>query len=449
MFGPAGVSGLVNVEITPELCVRLASAWATTLRKGATVTTSRDVSRAARALKRAVHGALNASGINVLDLEAQPMPVARFETARGDCGGGIALRTTPDNPESIDIILMDSRGVDLSQSAQRRLERVYSRQEFRRAFPGEIAGLTYPPRIIESYIDELVRRVDISGVREAGLKVVADCAGGTASLVLPGLLGRIGVDVLTVNNRLDESSPTQSLAQARAGLQRLSELVSSSRADFGVRFDPVGERLTLVDDKGALVSDDRALLVVLDLVAAERRGGRAALPVTTTRVAEQVSRFHGVTIDWTPTALHGLYEAAAGDDVIFAGDGRAGFIVPEFSRSIDGLAAFTRLVGLVARTRLTLSQIEDRIPEAHLLKRSIPTPWVAKGMVMRTVVEAAGDRQIDTTDGVRVIEPGRGWILVLPDPSEAVTHLWAEGDDSDEAAALLDEWAAVVQRADP
>ena len=84
LFGPRGVSGLVNVEITPELCVRLASAYATTLRKGVGVTTSRDVSRAARALKRAVHGALNASAINVVDLEAQPLPVARFETARGD-----------------------------------------------------------------------------------------------------------------------------------------------------------------------------------------------------------------------------------------------------------------------------------------------------------------------------------------------------------------------------
>jgi mannose-1-phosphate guanylyltransferase/phosphomannomutase len=448
LFGPSGVSGLVNVEITPELCVRLASAYATTLPKGATVTTARDVSRAARALKRAVHGALNASAINVVDLEAQPMPVARFETARGDRAGGIALRTTPGDPESIDIVFMDSHGVDLSQSDQRKLERVYSRQEYRRAFPGEIGRLAYPPRIVESYIDELLRRIDMTGVPEAELKVVADCAGGTASLVLPGLLGRIGVDVLTVNNRLDESTPVQSLAQARAGLQRLSELVSSSRADFGVTFDPVGERITLVDDKGALVSDDRALLVVLDLVCAERHRGRAALPVTTTRVAEQVSRFHGVRIDWTPTSLHGLYQAAAGDDVIFAADGRAGFVVPEFSRSIDGIAAFARLLGLVARTRLTLSQIQDRIPEAHLLKRSMPTPWAAKGMVMRTVVEAAGERELDTTDGVRVVEPGRGWILVLPDPSEAVTHLWAEGDDSDEAAALLDEWAAVVERAD-
>jgi mannose-1-phosphate guanylyltransferase/phosphomannomutase len=110
----------------------------------------------------------------------------------------------------------------------------------------------------------MLRQIDMSGVREAGLKVVADCAGGTASLVLPGLLGRIGVDVLTVNSLLDERAPVHTLAQTRAGLQRLADLVSSSRADFGVRFDPVGERLTLVDDKGALVSDARALLVVLD-----------------------------------------------------------------------------------------------------------------------------------------------------------------------------------------
>jgi mannose-1-phosphate guanylyltransferase / phosphomannomutase len=447
LFGPRGVSGLINVEITPELCVRLASAYATTLKKGAVVTTSRDVSRAARAFKRAVQGALNASAIDVVDLEAQPLPVARFRTARSEAGGGIALRTTPGNPQSIDIIFLDERGAELSQAAARKLERVFSRQEYRRAFPGEIAELSYPPRVVESYAAELVESADMTGVREAALKVVVDCAGGTASLVLPELLGRIGLEVLTVNNRLDEGSPTQSLAQVRAGMQRLSELVASSRADFGVRFDQVGERIQLVDDKGAMVSDDRALLVVLDLIAAERRSGRVALPVTTTRVAERVSRFHGVQVVWTPTSLHGLTQATAAGDMIFGADGRGGFVVPEFSRNLDGIAAFARLLGLVARTRLTLSQIDARIPRAHLLRRSMPTPWAAKGSVMRTVVEAADGREMDTTDGVRVIESNGDWVLVLPDPADAVTHLWAEGPDADSAQALLDEWATVVEQA--
>ncbi|MEV4898328.1 sugar phosphate nucleotidyltransferase, partial [Nonomuraea sp. NPDC055795] len=137
LFGPRGVSGLVNVEITPELCVRLASAYATTLKKGERVVTARDSSLAARALKRAVIGALTASAINVLDLEAAPLPVARFHTSREAAAGGIALRTTAGDPQSVDIVFMDQRGSDLPPAAQRKLERVYSRQEF--------SGRTWPP----------------------------------------------------------------------------------------------------------------------------------------------------------------------------------------------------------------------------------------------------------------------------------------------------------------
>ncbi|GAA2439453.1 mannose-1-phosphate guanyltransferase [Actinomadura vinacea] len=447
LFGPRGVSGLINVEITPELAVRLASAYATTLKKGTAVVAGRDASRAARTLKRAMISALTSGAIDVRDLQACALPVARFETAREDCAGGLYIRTTPGDPQGVDIMFLDPDGADLSQAAQRKLERVFGRQEYRRAFPGEIAELAYPARTVETYTRDLLRRVDMSGVREAGLKIVLDCAGGTASLVLPTLLGEVGVEVLTRNNRLDEANPTETLPERMRDLQRLGELVSSSRAAFGVRFDPVGERISLVNEGGELVGDDRALLVMLDLVAAERRGGRVALPVTTTRVAEQVCRFHGVQVEWTSTSQDVLTKAAARPEVVFAGDGRGGFLMPEFSTTVDGIAAFVRLVGLVARTRLTLSQIDRRIPAAHLLRRSVPTPWAAKGGVMRHVVEAAGGRTIDTTDGVRVVEEDGRWVLVLPDPSEAVTHLWAEGPDADAAQETLEEWAGVVERA--
>ena len=448
LFGPRGVSGLVNVEMTPEYVVRLASAYATTLRKGSVVTTSRDASRAARAFKRAVIAALTASAIDVRDLEVAPLPVTRFETAMTDAAGGVVLRTTPGDAQSLDILFLDAGGADLSKAAQRKLERVFSRQEFRRAFPGEIAELSFPTRAFETYAQELLRSVDVSGVSDAGLKIVVDTAGGAAALILPALLGRVGVDVLTVNNRLSEVATTESLAVHLRDLQRLGELVASARADFGVRFDHVAERIAIVDERGELIHDDRALLVLLDLVAAERgRGGRIALPVTTTRVAEQVTRFHGSRITWTSTSPDDLSRAAATPGIVFAGDGRGGFVLPEFSTAIDGIAAFVRLLGLVARTKLTLSQIDARIPDAHVLRRAVPTPWSVKGAVMRTVLEAAGDREVDTTDGVRVVEADGGWALVLPDPAEAITHIWAEGSSAGRASDLLTAWAGIVEGA--
>ena len=445
LFGPRGVSGLVNVEITPDLAVRLASAWATTMHKGSVVIASRDVSRAATALKRAVVSALNASAIDVRDLEVAPAPVTRFATAHSDAVGGIMIHTTPGDPQSVDIVFLDEHGSDLSQAAQRKLERVFSRQEFRRAFPGEIAQLSYPARFVDTYAQEVLASVDSTGVAEAELRVVIDTAGGAATVVLPTLLGRLGVDALIVNGRLDESTPTETVAQHLQGLGRLGELVASSRAAFGARFDPVAERLALVDERGRIIHDDRALLVVMDLVAAERRSGRVALPVTTTRVAEQVAAFHGVTIAWTGTAPQLLSATAAEGDVVFAGDGRGGYVVPEFSAAVDGIAAFTRLLGLVARTKLTMSEIEARIPQASVLRRSVATPWAAKGTAMRAVLEAAGGRVVDTTDGVRVVEADGRWALVLPDPAEAVTHVWAEAATPEEAGALLDEWVAVIE----
>jgi mannose-1-phosphate guanylyltransferase/phosphomannomutase len=447
LFGPRGVSGLVNVEITPELAVRLASAYATTLRKGSTVVAARDASRAAVALKRAVVSALTASAIDVRDLELSPTPVTRFETQHSDAVGGVMLRTTPGDAQGVDIVFLDPPGADLSQAAQRRLERVFGRQEFRRAFPGEIAELTFPGRFLDNYSQELLACVSVDEIRDADLRVVIDTAGGAATLVLPTLLGRLGVDALTVNGRLDEIAPTETIVEHMRGLERLGELVSSSRAAFGVRFDPVGERLALIDERGELVHDERALLVVMDLVAAERRAGAVALPVTTTRVAEQVAAYHGCGVRWSTMSADDLSSAASEPEVIFAGDGRGGFIVPEFSPHVDGIAAFVRLLGLVARTKLTLSEIDARIPQAHVVRRSVPTPWAAKGTVMRLVVEAAGSREIDTTDGVRIVEPDGRWALVLPDPAEAVTHLWAEGADTAGATTLLEDWAQVVARA--
>jgi mannose-1-phosphate guanylyltransferase/phosphomannomutase len=448
LFGPRGVSGIVNVEITPELAVRLASAWATTMKKGSTVTTSRDVSRAARALKRAVIAALTSSAIDVVDLEVVPVPVARLQTAQSNAAGGVVIRTTPGQPESVDISFLDRRGADLSQADQRKLERIFSRGEFRRAFPGEIGDLLFPPRVMEAYTLELLRQIDVTGLPENGLKVVVDTGGGTASLVLPTLLGRLGLDVMTVNNGLDEASPTETRTERAEALSRLGRLVASSKAAFGVHFDPVGERIALVDEKGSAIDDERALLVVLDLVAAESAGGTVALPVTTTRVAEQVAAFHGVDIRWIATTPAALTEATSAPGVVFGGDGRGGFVVPRFSTTYDGIAAFVQLVGLVARTQLQVSEIDARIPRSHMSRRSVPTPWAAKGVVMRAVVEAAGSRVLDTTDGVRVLEDDGSWALVLPDPAEPVTHVWAEAGNDSTSAALLERWTEVVAHTD-
>ena len=66
---------------------------------------------------------------------------------------------------------------------------------------------------------------------------------------------------------------------------------------------------------------------------------------------------------------------------------------------------------------------------------------------MRQVLEYATGCEVDTTDGVRIVDADGGWVLVLPDPAEAITHLWAESRTTEDPAAILERWAVVVEAA--
>ena len=107
LFGRDGVRGIANVDIGPELAVRLSMAWAATMEKGMTITASRDTSRAARILKRAVMIGCNAAGVNVEDLEVATVPLTRHHIRASGNTGGVTVRLAQDDPQSVIIRFFD------------------------------------------------------------------------------------------------------------------------------------------------------------------------------------------------------------------------------------------------------------------------------------------------------------------------------------------------------
>ena len=443
LFGRGGVSGLANVDATPEFAAKVALAFATSLKKGATVVVSRDSSRAARMLKRAMMSGLNAGGINVMDLEVASVPLTRFHCRSTVVSAGVTLRLSPDDPDTVVIRFMDGDGADLLEDQQRKIERLFGREDFRRVSAADIGDIDLVPRALEQYAVALEQTIDVRGIAERGFKVVIDYAYGSTSFVMPNVLSKLGAEVLAVN---PFASTRGILGYDRDQLAAgVADLVRASGADLGAVLDPSGEQLTLVDDRGRVLGFDQMLFSFLDLVCDRLVGDTVALPVTVSRVAEEIVRSRGYQVRWTKTSSAALMEEADDPKVGFAANTEGGVILPGFLPAFDAAAGLLKMLDLLATRGARLSEVVDATPTVHMVHEEVVTPWEQKGTVMRTLVEQTHGRDVDLIDGVKVHHDA-GWVLVLPDPEEPVTHIWAEGDTAGDARTLAQEYGRRIRQ---
>jgi mannose-1-phosphate guanylyltransferase/phosphomannomutase len=441
LFGRYGISGIANVDMSPELAMRVAMAFGTVLRKGSTVTTSRDSSRAARVLKRAVMVGLTAAGCNVEDLEAATVPVTRFQIRTSGSSGGVTVRLVAGDPQSVNLRFLDTDGVDLDEATQRKIERLHDREESRRVLAAEIGDIDFPSRTLESYTLDLSGSVDLGAIRAAQFKLVLDYAFGTAGFVMPNVLAKLGADVLVINPHV--STPGVLSFERAAHASRLGELVRSSGAHLGALFEPDGEQLTVVDDTGRELSDIEALCVMVRLVVADGPGGRIAVPVDAPREVERLCAETSSTVAWTKLGPADLMDAAAGPGVVFGGNTEGGFIFPDFLPAFDAVAAFVNLLALLGRSGARLSDVVGELEMSHIARLEVPTPFEHKGLVMRVVLERAPPDRV-LIDGVKFSD-AQGWTLVVPDPEAPMTIVTAEADSPEAAEARVGEMAAEIE----
>ena len=168
LFGAQGVTGLVNVDITPEIVVRLAMAYGVDAEEGF------DRHRVAR---RDTCGARDEAGG---DGRTQPRRRS-LPRPRAHAGAGHALlrphaplaRRDGDphgaaRPAGDHDLVHRRRAAPTSiRAAQRKVERTFYREEVRRAYTGEIGELHYPPRAWEYYTEGLLATIDAEAIRGA------------------------------------------------------------------------------------------------------------------------------------------------------------------------------------------------------------------------------------------------------------------------------------------
>jgi mannose-1-phosphate guanylyltransferase/phosphomannomutase len=189
------------------------------------------------------------------------------------------------------------------------------------------------------------------------------------------------------------------------------------------------------------------MLALVALVGEAVPGASIALPVAASREAELLAHDRGASVVWTKMADASLMEVASAESVTLAASVNGGFIWPDFLPAYDALGTLVKLLDLLAVTGRSLSSVVRALPTVHLAHETVPTPWERKGAVMRELLERSDPASLLLVDGVKVQRPGGGWALVLPDPEEPLTHVWAEAGTDPEARQLAQEYSRRIRQA--
>jgi mannose-1-phosphate guanylyltransferase/phosphomannomutase len=150
-----------------------------------------------------------------------------------------------------------------------------------------------------------------------------------------------------------------------------------------------------------------------------------------------------ISVVRTEASLPALTQAAAQEDMVFAGATIGGYVFPQFLPAYDSMAALCNLLQLFAPVGQPLSEVVADLPTATLVHRELPCPWALKGTVMRVLNERFAGGNVDLLDGIKIFDD-RGWMQVLPDPDEPLIHIFAEGASGELSSELEDEIASLV-----
>ncbi|MGA7172830.1 MAG: sugar phosphate nucleotidyltransferase [Candidatus Dormiibacterota bacterium] len=450
LFSKAGITGIINVELTPEWCARLGAAWSATQPRGSQLAICRDRSPGSGMIKRAMISGMLSAGARVVDLAELPVPVTCHYTRDSGVVGTVHVLASPLDARSADLMVLDERGMALDRRQERKLENTFFREDFRRVLPGEITDITDADGALAAYGQHAASQLHLEAIREAHPRVLVDFGFSSASLILPYLLREAHVEAITLRSGFEEEAALWPQARNREEeLQQASAITKTVAALLGARLDASSQRLSLIDDEGEIISYEEATCLLTLLTLRAKGPGTVVAPVSASRRLERVAANNGGKVVLTRADSASIVRAATRNEALVAFDETGGFVWPAHLSAYDAMYTLLTTVEMLVTTQSRLSELRRELaPGAHL-EESVGCPWEVKGEVMRLLVDRYRSERLDLTDGLKVDIDG-GWVLVIPDPDRpsyrVIVSVGSEVDATVAMAKFVTEVSQTVDR---
>lgn len=437
-FGTDGVRGRVGSDpMTVDFTMRLASAAAQVLvPEGGSVLIGKDTRLSGYMFEAALEAGFVAAGVDVLLLGPLPTPGIAQLTQQFEADLGVVISASHNAYDDNGIKFFDRAGSKLSDDVERAIESQLKSPAITR----ESAQLGKAKRIDTARVryQEFCASTFPEGLTLDGVKIVFDGANGAGYKVGPRTLSALGAEVIpiacspngiNINDGCGSTSP-----------EVLQLTVPAVHADIGIALDGDGDRVTMVDENGALVDGDQILYI---LATSRKNEGRLKGPVVGT-VMSNLGLEHALgveKIDFFRASVGDRYvlEALRETGGIIGGETSGHMIVLDQTTTGDGLVCALQVLAVMKQTGKPLSELAagmSKYPQTMLNVRTDKRLDPGASPAIRDAVAAAETELAD-----------KGRVVLRASGTEPVIRVMVEGQDENQVIALAKRLAAVVTEA--
>ncbi len=453
IFREYDIRGIVGKDLTVEHIRTVAKAYGTRMvnQEAKRIAIGRDMRPSSSEFRDAWIDTLTGLGLDTLDVGVCPTPLLYYTLFSESVDGGIMI-TGSHNPKAFNGFKVCVGRDTIHGEAIQDLRRSAEKGDFAPEIGG---GRRSALEIIPKYIAAI--GAQFAPLRERinrrPMKIVLDSGNGTAGLVAPELIRRLGCEVVELYSEPDGNFPNHHPDPTVT--ENLADLIATVRktgALLGIGYDGDADRIGVVDETGEILWGDRLMILFARRILRDEPGATFVSEVKCSQTLyDEIEKAGGRAIMWK--AGHSLIKAKMRETQAALGGEMSGhiFFKHRFFGFDDAIYASCRLIEILVETGKPLSTLLADVP------RMIATPEIRLdcpdaikfAVVERLTAEFKKTNKVIDIDGARILFDG-GWGLVRASNTQPALVLRAEADSEakmEKIRRTITERVAVIQGA--
>ena len=445
LFGTNGIRGRVNVELTPEMAIKVGLSIGTFFQRK-NLLVGFDARTSGPMFAKAVIAGLTATGCNVFFAGMAPTPALQFAVKNHQLDGGVIITASHNPPEYNGIKVIWSDGIETSHEQETEIENIYFDNKIVFAEWDKLGTKRELSGINDEYIEAIKKHVDTAKIAKKRFHVVVDAANSVGGLTAPPLLRELGCKVTSINANIDGTSPGRMPEPRPESLKDLASTVKAIGADMGVAFDGDADRSIFVDENGEIYWGDKTFAVIVKQFLIKNPHAKIVTPVSSSTLIKDTVDAYGGEIVWTKVGSVTVSQKMKELKAKLGGEENGGVFYGPHQAVRDGAMTTALLLNIMADTGEKLSKLIAEQPQYFIEKGKIECPDDKKAVLQERLFEQVKGENVSTIDGVKIWFNDKSAILIRPSGTEPVFRLYAEAKNEEKALKLVEDYSSRLRK---